>query len=765
MSNRVQYRRDTKARWAEVNPVLMEGEVGLEIDTKNIKMGDGVHAWNELEYGVGIENITSEPGDSENLAASQKLVTHKIAVQKGLYIRKNGNLNYYKPCKISELLVKPTKDCTFFGLTNGDNEFFSILLLNKDGKILNGINPDTNSYTWKVSEHLDDNIYYIILQNNNNSYLYTDSTEILNTNKNFTDFLDIKKNSEEILTSKGKINELEKIEKNINGNLEEIKAEIQKENCYITNTGNENNYDSNWVYSKPIKFQKGDFIIAVLNCGSDLVSVVSKCEEDIKFPVTPILLGNKNDRYAILISEDSFLTFCYDKRYGISIYKIINYSWTPYVDINNFADAVFFSKNMFNPNDVLKGYIDYASGKLINNNDALSTNNIEVDELSIYTITRCKKYSSSIAAGLHCILKNGNIAKLINPNTGNEYSYWDGNIVNGNFKTPKDAKYIKFTIYWNGADLSSEDKNIIISETQLERGEFKTEISPYEVRKQLKEEEIPQKIYDLIEKSSSVDWNNIKINFEGDSLTEAFSDRNNGWAIRASKKLGAIGINNGHSGASTQVISGKSSILTAVVSRTENYDITIIQPSTVNDNPFIIGELSDDYKNEGEVNDYDKGTYIGALEYMARYSILHLKKVGFIIPYKVAGRDAYKATYNDERVKAIISVCEKWGIPYLDLNKVAGFNLCCEDIRKIYGNYTGNVSEYNEKAGYEQDEQVRYNGFTYKANSSIEKPAGTFNELKWTKITDASSDYDNCHCNSEGYELISNKVVEFIKSL
>ena len=78
MSDRVQYRRDTKARWAEVNPILMEGEIGLEIDTNNIKMGDGVHAWNELEYGVGIENITSELGDSENLAASQKLVTYKF---------------------------------------------------------------------------------------------------------------------------------------------------------------------------------------------------------------------------------------------------------------------------------------------------------------------------------------------------------------------------------------------------------------------------------------------------------------------------------------------------------------------------------------------------------------------------------------------------------------------------------------------------------------------------------------------------------------
>ena len=79
MSDRVQFRRDTKARWIEVNPILMEGEIGLEIDTNNIKMGDGVHAWNELEYGVGIENITSELGDSENLAASQKSVRDAVS--------------------------------------------------------------------------------------------------------------------------------------------------------------------------------------------------------------------------------------------------------------------------------------------------------------------------------------------------------------------------------------------------------------------------------------------------------------------------------------------------------------------------------------------------------------------------------------------------------------------------------------------------------------------------------------------------------------
>lgn len=78
MSNRIQFRRDTRARWAEINPVLMEGEVGLEIDTQNIKMGDGTHAWNDLEYGIGYSNVTNEPGNNENLAASQKLVTAEL---------------------------------------------------------------------------------------------------------------------------------------------------------------------------------------------------------------------------------------------------------------------------------------------------------------------------------------------------------------------------------------------------------------------------------------------------------------------------------------------------------------------------------------------------------------------------------------------------------------------------------------------------------------------------------------------------------------
>lgn len=43
-------RRDTAANWTSVNPTLELGEPGLETDTRKVKYGDGVTAWNSLAY-------------------------------------------------------------------------------------------------------------------------------------------------------------------------------------------------------------------------------------------------------------------------------------------------------------------------------------------------------------------------------------------------------------------------------------------------------------------------------------------------------------------------------------------------------------------------------------------------------------------------------------------------------------------------------------------------------------------------------------------
>lgn len=54
MAVRIQLRRDTAANWASNNPVLAQGEIGLETDTNQFKIGNGTSLWSALSYG-GIQ--------------------------------------------------------------------------------------------------------------------------------------------------------------------------------------------------------------------------------------------------------------------------------------------------------------------------------------------------------------------------------------------------------------------------------------------------------------------------------------------------------------------------------------------------------------------------------------------------------------------------------------------------------------------------------------------------------------------------------------
>lgn len=47
---RVRPRGDTATNWASINPVLALRELGIETDTRRIKVGDGTTAWNALPY-------------------------------------------------------------------------------------------------------------------------------------------------------------------------------------------------------------------------------------------------------------------------------------------------------------------------------------------------------------------------------------------------------------------------------------------------------------------------------------------------------------------------------------------------------------------------------------------------------------------------------------------------------------------------------------------------------------------------------------------
>jgi hypothetical protein len=57
----LQLRHSTALQWATVNPVLALAEMGMETDTNQFKIGDGVTSWNSIPYG-GLKGWTGNTG-------------------------------------------------------------------------------------------------------------------------------------------------------------------------------------------------------------------------------------------------------------------------------------------------------------------------------------------------------------------------------------------------------------------------------------------------------------------------------------------------------------------------------------------------------------------------------------------------------------------------------------------------------------------------------------------------------------------------------
>ena len=62
MAIQIQLRRGDAADWTSANPLLAEGELGIELDTIKIKIGNGIDNWNALAYvsggGGGVTSVT-----------------------------------------------------------------------------------------------------------------------------------------------------------------------------------------------------------------------------------------------------------------------------------------------------------------------------------------------------------------------------------------------------------------------------------------------------------------------------------------------------------------------------------------------------------------------------------------------------------------------------------------------------------------------------------------------------------------------------------
>ena len=93
MANRIQLRRGTAAQWASTNPVLAQGEPGVETDTGKQKFGNGIDVWTALPYAskgdqgipgvaddASVEDLITDSGSATRGALNATYVTYVDSV-------------------------------------------------------------------------------------------------------------------------------------------------------------------------------------------------------------------------------------------------------------------------------------------------------------------------------------------------------------------------------------------------------------------------------------------------------------------------------------------------------------------------------------------------------------------------------------------------------------------------------------------------------------------------------------------------------------
>lgn len=66
MADKIQVRRGTTTQWSSANPVLSEGEIGLNTSISQFKIGNGITPWSSLVYYPSISSVALQIQDAIN---------------------------------------------------------------------------------------------------------------------------------------------------------------------------------------------------------------------------------------------------------------------------------------------------------------------------------------------------------------------------------------------------------------------------------------------------------------------------------------------------------------------------------------------------------------------------------------------------------------------------------------------------------------------------------------------------------------------------
>lgn len=92
MAPRIKNLYKPAATWALNNPVLLDGELGIESDTNSVKVGDGVSTWTQLEYTVEAPPAPKTPAEILGV-----YLTELLNKPLGRWIANNSGYTYPSP--------------------------------------------------------------------------------------------------------------------------------------------------------------------------------------------------------------------------------------------------------------------------------------------------------------------------------------------------------------------------------------------------------------------------------------------------------------------------------------------------------------------------------------------------------------------------------------------------------------------------------------------------------------------------------------------
>jgi hypothetical protein len=111
MAQQIQFRRGTAAEWAAANPILAQGELGINLDGNRFKIGTGLTSWNYLDYTAVFDVVvqpTTAPIVYPTFANNSGVTNVGIATSGStsvVYIPSSGNLGIGTTNATSKLTV------------------------------------------------------------------------------------------------------------------------------------------------------------------------------------------------------------------------------------------------------------------------------------------------------------------------------------------------------------------------------------------------------------------------------------------------------------------------------------------------------------------------------------------------------------------------------------------------------------------------------------------------------------------------------------